>query len=110
MHFDQRDAMLAQMVDAFMTGDWLRYRRAVAWLRDYVDREKNTDRGLRRVGQRWYSPEAYEIWRERAQIGRAQARAKRLALTAATRAKERHPTCSIIDATRISARDTVAEG
>jgi hypothetical protein len=60
---DMRDAMLAQMVDAFMVADDARYLEAIAWLCDYCD-EVQTGSGRKRIGNRWYDPERYAIWCE----------------------------------------------
>jgi hypothetical protein len=77
---DERDAMLALMVDAFMANDDVRYRESMAWLRDYSDKLK-LRRGRVRIGAHWFDPEIYEAWKKR--------NAARIALTAATQARER---------------------
>jgi len=50
-----REAMLAQLVDAFMVGDWPRFQQAQAWLRDYAD-SRPRDGKVRR-GKRWFNSE-----------------------------------------------------
>lgn len=58
---DQRDAMLAQLVEAFMSDDMPRFRDAAAWLRGYVEDCKH-ERGLKLIGKRWFDPERFARW------------------------------------------------
>jgi len=77
---DQRDVMLAQMVDAFMAGDVVRFREACAWLRDYCDDIKRKS-GRVLVGRHWFDPERRAAlvrnWHEQHPVGR-RGRKKRL--------------------------------
>ena len=58
---DQRDAMLAQMVEAFLADDDARYMEAVAWLRDYCN-EVRLQRGHKLIGNHWFDPRIYDAW------------------------------------------------
>ena len=58
---DQRDIILAQMVEAFMARDDARYLEAIAWLRDYCD-DVQTGHGRKRIGNHWYDPKIYNAW------------------------------------------------
>ena len=60
---DQRDAMLAQMAEAFMAHDDARYFEAIAWLRDYCDDLKKLS-GKTRIGAHWFDPKLYDTWCE----------------------------------------------
>jgi hypothetical protein len=57
----ERNVMLAQMVDAFMAHDDMRYLEAIARLRDHVDRTK-ARRGRIRIGAHWFDPDIYAAW------------------------------------------------
>jgi len=59
---DQRDAMLAQMVDAFIADDTERYREACLWLRDYAFRVRSQS-GKVRVNENWFDPAKSDAWR-----------------------------------------------
>ena len=58
---DQRDAMLAQMAEAFMAHDDAHYLEAIAWLRDYCDDLKKLS-GKTRIGGHWFDPAIYGAW------------------------------------------------
>jgi hypothetical protein len=45
--------------------DWIAYRDAAAWLRDFTD-QKNIERGRVMCGGNWFTPQQIQAVRERA--------------------------------------------
>jgi hypothetical protein len=64
---DQCQAKLDILVEGFMRDDWVVYRDAIAWLRDFAD-QKNFEQGRVMCGSYWYMPRELESVRERARI------------------------------------------
>ena len=62
---DHCQAKLDILIEGFMRADWIAYRDAAAWLRDFAD-QKNIERGRVMCGGNWFTPQQIEAVRERA--------------------------------------------
>jgi hypothetical protein len=62
---DQCQAKLDILIDAFINDDWVAYRDAALWLRDFAH-QRNIERGRVKCGGNWFMPQKIEALRERA--------------------------------------------
>jgi hypothetical protein len=68
---DQCYAKLDILIEGFIRADWVAYRDAVTWLRDFAD-HKTIEAGRVLHGGYWFTPQVIEAKREKARSAAAQ--------------------------------------